>query len=612
MNFIFATARCGRLVLLAACLFPGLLFAQTEGDWPYYRGNLAGTGYSALDSITAENVNQLGIAWRYDLRSESDPDRSANSQVTPIVIDGVMYIAAADRIVALDPVTGSEIWRHNLLEGSPSRRGVAYREGSSGISPRIYYTSYTTLVALNAATGEPDASFGTDGQIDMGTPYISVPLVFDDVIVVGANTPRGAPGGIGNPRAFDAATGAKLWVFSSVPQPGSLGHDTWEGDSWQNRLGANAWPFYFTVDSEHDLLYLPLASPIPFAYGGDRAGDNLYANALVAVNLHTGQYVWHFQTIHHDLWDHDPPSAPTLFELERGGRSIPALAITTKSGYLFILNRVTGEPLVDVRELQVDQSNVPGEETSPTQPFPVTPPLARVSYSPNELVTASDTSLAHAAACQQRVDELGELLNAGAYTPWTYKPNANTGATTLLFPGLGGGPNWGGAPYDPATGYVFVFAGDTGTLGWMEDADADYPYQLGGPRPGGFDVRIDGMSLPCQKPPWGRLSAVDTRTGAIAWQQVLGVSEVLPEGKQLTGRPGRAGVLVTGSGLLFIGATDDSRFRALQADTGELLWEVTLPARANANPMTYLGNNGQQYIAVSATNELVSFQIPGN
>jgi quinoprotein glucose dehydrogenase len=611
-----ATAIAPIFLFLLITLYAPTGNAQPGSDWPMYRGNLAGTGYSPLGAIDRTNVAALRIAWRYSLAAEAvgtAQARAVNSQATPIVVGDVMYLPAADRVVALNPVDGTEIWRHEVGEGAPSRRGVSYWPGADGAAPRLFFSAGSRLVALDAATGRPVAAFGQNGEVDIGIPYISVPLVYQNVIVVGANTPPGTGGGVGNPRAYDARTGEKLWEFSSVAQPGQPGHDSWAGDSWIGRLGANAWPFYFTVDEATDLLYLPLASPLPFGYGGDRDGANLYANSIVAVNVFSGAYAWHFQTIHHDLWDHDPPAPPTLFDIETGNGTVPALGVTTKSGYLYILNRETGEPVFGVEERTVAQSRVPGEQTFPTQPIPVKPaPMARVSYSDADLVSAADTSAAHARACAELVAALGEIVNQGPFTPWVYRPDPASGPVTLLFPGLAGGPNWGGVGFDPATRYAFVFSADLGSFGWVEDAEpgADQPYVRSGPRPANFDVAIDGQRLPCQKPPWGQLTAVDTSTGDVAWRQPLGITPGLPADRQNTGRPGRAGVIVTGSGLLFIAATDDDRLRALDARSGAVLWETTLSGRGNANPMTYQGSDGRQYLGIAATDELLVFVVP--
>jgi quinoprotein glucose dehydrogenase len=444
-------------------------------------------------------------------------------------------------------------------------------------------------------------------------PYNSVPAVFRNVIVVGANTPPGTSGGIGNARAFDARTGAKLWEFRSVPQPGSVGHDTWEGDSWKGRLGANAWPFYFTVDEERGLVYLPLASPIPGAFGGDRKGANLFGNSVVAVHVQTGEYAWHFQTIHHDLWDHDPPAPPGLFDIVQNGRTIPALGVTTKSGYLYILNRETGRPIFGVEERPVPKSDVPGESAFPTQPIPVRPPaLARVAYDSADLVTAADTTPEHAKACAALVEKAGSIYNAGPFTPWRYQAEGAPPATTLGFPGGLGGANWGGTAFDPNSRFILVATQDVGALGSMVRAKegSPVPYEKTTPGRSTFDVRIGDANWPCQKPPWGRLTAIDSSTGNIAWQIPLGITEQLPAGKQNTGRPALAGPIVTAGGLVFIASTDDNRFRAFDAKTGKQLWVTTLDRRGNANPITYLGRNGRQYVAVVATDTVVVYALP--
>ncbi len=579
------------------------------GDWPMYRGDAAGTGYSPLAGITTGNVADLAPVWSYSLASL----RPARSQATPIVVGGVLYLPAADAVVALDAATGAEIWRYTVADGAPSRRGVSYWPGGAEeASPRVVFCAGARLIALDAATGEAVAEFGNRGIVDIGVPYNSVPLVWEDIVVVGANTPQGTAGGIGNPRAFSAVTGERLWEFNSVAQPGEVGHETWEGESWRDRLGGNAWPFYFTVDEERALVFLPLASPIPFAYGGDRHGANLFANSVVAVDIHTGEYRWHFQTIHHDIWDHDPPAPPVLFEVERGGEIIDALAVTTKSGYLFVLNRENGEPVFGVEERPMPVSVVPGERTHPTQPIPgVTPALGRVGYEPDDLVGAEDTTAEHADACSELVEGTGPLHNAGPYTPWLHRSADERGAT-LLFPGLAGGPNWGGVAFDPATRRLLAFSQDVGTMGWVEeDTEADPPmYVLRVARPFSFAVRIGDASWPCQKPPWGTLTAVDADTGEVAWRRPLGVTEGLPAEKRETGRPGRASAIVTAGGLAFIAATDDRRFRALDVETGDELWSAELPLQGNANPMTYLAADGRQYVAVTATEELVVFRLP--
>ena len=614
-------------LLTSALATPSVLVEQAapaagDGNWPMFRHDSAGTGYSPLAQITGGNVASLSRAWTYALQAAAPAAATGrgsaagpNSEATPIVVNGVMYLPAANRVVALEPETGKEIWQYVVSGGAPSRRGVAYWPGDAAHAPRILFTAAGRLIALDAKTGTLEATFGRGGEVELNIPYNSVPFVHANVIVVGANTPPGAIGGIGNPRAYDARSGAKLWEFSSVAQPGQIGHDTWAGDSWKDRLGVNAWPFYFTFDEPRGLLYVPLASPIPGAYGGDRKGANLFGNSVVALEIATGKYRWHFQTIHHDLWDADPPAPPSLFDVTRNGRTIPALALTTKSGYLYILNRENGQPIFGVEERRVAKSDVPGESAFPTQPIPAKPPpIARVDYKPADLVTATDTTAEHAAACAEIVEKNG-VYNAGPFTPWAYRAPGVPPKTAVVFPGGLGGANWGGTAYVPRLGYVVVATQDVGALGWMESKDGSLvAFDKSSPeRPAGrgiFDVRTDGVSLPCQKPPWGRLMAINTATGDIAWQTPLGITERLPAEKQKTGRPLVAGPIVTAGGLIFIAATDDNRFRALDASTGRELWTTTLERRGNADPMTYQGKNGKQYVAIVATDTLIVYALP--
>ena len=594
--------------------------APGDADWPMYRRDLAGTGYSPLRQVNLQNVANLTPSWTFRIQSTAGTGgrgaaggANVNSEVTPIVIDGVMYFPGRDRVMALEADTGKEIWQTPVTGGAPSRRGVAYWPGEGNMPPRIFVMVGRRLLALEAKTGRAVSTFGQNGEVDIGIPYNSVPGIFKNVIVVGANTPPGASGGIGNPRAFDARTGAKLWEFSAVAQPGTVGHDTWEGDSWKDRLGANVWPFYFTIDEQRGLLYLPLASPIPGAFGGDRKGANLFGNSVVAVDVLTGKYKWHFQTIHHDIWDHDPPAPPGLFDVVMNGRRTPALGLTTKSGYLYILNRENGRPIFGVEERPMPKSDVPDERTFPTQPIPVKPPaLARVSYAAGDVVTAADTTAEHAKACANLIEKIGGVSNAGPFTPWRYKTDGRSSPVTLGFPGALGGANWGGTAFDAASRFIFVVTQDVGALGSVEPTKegSPVPYDKTTPGRGTFDVRIGDLNWPCQKPPWGRLTAINSSTGDIAWQIPLGITEQLPADRQNTGRPALAGPIVTASGLLFIASTDDNRFRAFDLKNGKQLWVTKLERRGNANPITYQGKNGKQYVAIVATDTLMVYSLP--
>jgi glucose dehydrogenase len=293
---------------------------------------------------------------------------------------------------------------------------------------------------------------------------------------------------------------------------------------------------------------------------------------------------------------------------------VPALGLTTKSGYLYILNRETGEPLFGVEERRVPASDVPGEVAYPTQPIPTRPVgTSRTSWAPSDLVTADDTSPEHAAACGALVRSVGEIHNAGPFTPWAYRGAGARQRTTLLFPGLLGGHNWGGGAFDPRSGLVFVFSQDVGTFGWIEDdpsPDALVPYRRSGPRPANFDVEMGGSRWPCQKPPWGRLTAVESATGEVAWQVPVGVTEGLPPERANTGRPGRAAAIATAGGVVFIAATDDGRFRALESATGRELWVDDLGAPGNANPLTYRGTDGRQYVAIAAIDRVLAYRLP--
>jgi quinoprotein glucose dehydrogenase len=359
-------------------------------------------------------------------------------------------------------------------------------------------------------------------------------------------------------------------------------------------------------------------SPAPFDYyGGDRPGANLFGNSVVAIDLDTGRRKWHYQAVHHDIWDYDLPAPPGLLDVTIGGERVPLLAIAAKTGYMYILNRVTGEPVFGIEERPVPPSDVPGEDAWPTQPIPLKPPpLARVSFRPDEVVTAEDTNAEHAAFCRRLAERSGELVNSGSFTPYVYWGPGRPVRSTMLFPGSIGGANWGGTASDPSLGYVFVNTQDEASIGWVEPSPPGslLPYRRNsavGPtsRFQAFEGTPESGNIagagedawPCQKPPWGQLIAVDASTGDIAWRVALGITDALPEGKQRTGRLNMGGPIATAGGLVFIGASNDRRFRAFDSRTGEELWVARLEMSAHAVPITYRGADGRQYVAVTAS-----------
>ncbi len=371
-------------------------------------------------------------------------------------------------MLALEPETGKEIWRYVAKE-PVSKRGVAYWPGDKNYPPRILATTGTKIVALNAKTGTLVPAFGNEGILEITVPYDSPPIIYKGMAIVGANNGENPIGPPGDTRAYDVRTGKKLWSFHTIPQPGEVGHDTWEGDSWKNRAGVNTWGFTMTVDEQRGLVYMPLGGPSANFYGGDRKGANLFGNSIVAVEAATGKMKWYFQAIHHDIWDYDLPPAPGLIDIVQNGKKIPALAQVGKLGYMFILDRVTGKPVFGVEERPVPKSDVPGEWTSPTQPIPLKPPeLSRHSFSMDDVVTAEDTTPEHARACQELIEKSGGISNSGPYTPYRYRPPGAPPHTTVVYPGSIGSNNWGGTATDPKLGYIFVNSQEPGSIGWIE------------------------------------------------------------------------------------------------------------------------------------------------
>ena len=558
--------------------------------------------YSPLTQITPANVTSLKVAWNYHMKP-ADATRVATSETTPLVVGNVMYLGSPyGRIVALDATTGAELWVYKLPGNTrPASRGIAYWPGDGKLAPELLFgTNDGKLVAVDVKTGKPAEGFGDHGVVNLKTAEImrgyeknyaltSPPGIYRNLVLTGASNPEEPRSVSGDERAWDVRTGKLVWTFHSVPREGEFGNDTWPKDGWQNRSGVNIWNM-ITVDDKRGVAYLPFTGPAADRWGGDRHGANLFGNTLVAVDANTGKRLWHFQLLHHELWDWDQPTPPMLFDVKKDGKVIPAVAAMNKSGYLFILNRVTGKPIYDVKEVPVPKSNVTDEEAWPTQPVPVTPPpLARQSFT---AATDTVTLTPELEAFCKNLIATHKLHDSVAFSPLTMD------SQIVHFPGAGGGPEWGGGAFDPKLGYFIVNTNDMASIEQLEKKKGGYWGSTTGPD----SYFIDEQNrLMCQTPPWGSLYAVNVNTGKIAWRTTFGVTDSLPEAVRNTGRPSLGAPLTTATGLTLIGATDDSRFHAFETATGKEIWTYKLDASAHASPITYRGKDGKQYVAVVAT-----------
>jgi quinoprotein glucose dehydrogenase len=621
------------LLLLAAAVGlgceapPPIDYSGPTSDWPDYGGTKRAERYSPLTQITRQNVGHLEVAWEYHTGDVSDGKGEVRSttafEATPILVDETLYLCSPfNRVIALDPETGAERWVYDPKIDLTGRyanqlvcRGVSTwldpdRGALSPCRRRIYTgTNDARLIALDAATGRPCADFGNGGEVDLtiGIGEIlwkgeyqvtSPPAVAGDVVVVGSavsdNARTDAPSGV--VRGFDVRTGALRWSWDPVPE--NFGMRV-EG---QYVLGTpNVWA-PFAVDEERDLVFAPTGNSAPDYYGGHRNGLDLYPSSVVALRGSTGEVVWAFQTVHHDLWDYDVPAQPTLTTLVRDGRQIPAVIQATKMGHVFVLHRETGEPLFPVEERPVPQDGVPGEKLSPTQPFPVKPPpIGQREIRPEDAwgITPWDRR-----ACRKWIES---LRFDGIFTPPTLQG-------TLVLPGNGGGTNWGGLAVDPERQIVvtkvsnFAFVVTLMPTEEYERERAANPGveivpQRGTPYALRREVLLSPLGLPCTPPPWGQLVAVDLKSGEIAWDVTLGtVRDLAPIPIPIEwGTPNLGGPLLTASGLTFIGAAMDDYLRAFDIETGEELWKGRLPAGGQATPMAYrLRRDGKQYVVIAA------------
>ena len=643
------------VVLLAATVSVAAQEGTANGEWRHYAGDLASTRYSPLDQIDGDNFNELELVWRMKTDNfGAEPEY--NFESTPLMVDGVVYTTAGTRraVVAVDAGTGEYLWMHRLDEGergsaAPRRlsgRGLAYRDaGASG--QILYVTPGYQLIALDAATGDRVPGFGTDGIVDLmqnmdqeidpisgEIGLHSTPMVAGDTIIIGAaHVPGSAPRSMRNTkgyvRGFDADTGARRWIFHTIPGGDEFGNDTWLNESWRYTGNTGVWG-QISVDTELGIVYLPTEMPTNDYYGGHRHGDNLFSDSLVAVDIETGERLWHYQVIHHDVWDWDFPCAPVLVDVAIEGRPgiTKVVAQPSKQSWLYVLDRETGEPIWPFEERPVEASDVPGELLALTQPFPTRPPAYdRQGVSVDDLIDFTPELRAEAVARVANF-KLGPIFTP----PVAADPDGPYG--TLMLPSAGGGTNWPGGSVDPETGIFYQFSSTSITsLGLVNDPErSDMDFIRGNPAgvaPADRSLSIRGLSL--VKPPWGRISAIDLKTGDILWQIAHGETpDNVREHPDLqgltiprTGRGGRVGTLVTatlliaGEGGTFTTPSGEvgAMLRAYDKATGDEVGAVYMPAGVSGSPMTYL-HDGAQYIVLAVSGgghagELLAYRLPG-
>ena len=603
---------------------------SATADWPSYGRDVGGTRYSPLSQITRDNVAHLDVAWVYRTGDWSDGEGDFGStsafEATPILVDGVLYVSSPfNRVVALDPGTGEEKWVFDPkidltahYANQLTSRGVSsWRDSNSpenSSANRIFAaTNDARLIAINAATGKVCADFGEGGEVSLDAgvgerrhrgeyQVTSPPAIAGDVVIVGSavsdNSRIDAPSGV--VRGYDARSGELRWSWDLAPPDGPANPDLVSDAGYA--LGTpNVWAV-MSVDEERDLVFVPTGNPSPDYYGGLREGHDYYGSSVVALRASTGEVVWHFQTVHHDLWDFDVPAQPTLTHVVRDDEQIPVVIQATKMGLVFTLHRETGEPIFEVEERPVPQTTVPGEITSPTQPFPVMPPpLVGTSLS------AEDGWGPLGLGSQESKDKIAGLHFEGMYTP----PRLNE--PTLMYPGNAGGTNWGGVAVDPHRQILIANVID---MAWIvtliptdeieqarkENPGVEIGPQYGTPYAVMRQMLTSSLDLPCNPPPWGTLAAVNLADGSILWQEPLGtVRDLAPVPLPVKyGTPNLGGPMLTESGLVFIGAAMDDYIRAFDVETGAELWKRRLPAGGQATPMTYRVQEDQPQMVVIA------------
>lgn len=604
----------------------------TDG-WPAYGRDAGGTRASSADQITPKNVQNLEVAWTFHTGALDDARRAvwhnATFEATPILAEGSLYLCTGfATVIALDPESGKERWRFDpKIDLTIGRADLACRGVSSWIDTAtpttaachhriILATVDARLFALDGATGKPCGDFGNAGVVNLAAGIdhaqpgrfgvTSPPAIVGDTLILGSaigdNQRKDDAHGV--VRAYDLLTGTQRWSWDPIPRDASdPAWSSWLNGSAASAGAANAWSI-LSADPERDLVFVPTGSASPDFYGGQRPGENRYANSVVALRASTGKVVWHFQVVHHDLWDYDIPAQPVLITVRRDGRHIPAVAQATKMGHVFILHRETGEPIFPIEERQVPASTIPGEWTSPTQPFPTFPP----PLVPQTLTPADAWGLTpwDRAWCR---DKIASLKYGSIFTPPSLEG-------TVIYPGNAGGTNWGSVAFADDHQLLFVNTTNAPTVVKLIPR-ADFaeqkrlnPTKEISPQAGtdyamrrDFDALLSPLGIPCNAPPWGKLTAIDLAHGTIAWETPLGTTrDIAPVPISIHwGTPNMGGPIVTAGGLVFIGAAMDNYLRAFDAQTGEELWKGRLPAGGQATPMTYrLRPDGKQYVVIAA------------
>ena len=574
-----------------------LAFAQNYNTWRDYGGTADASQFSTLRQINRTNVSRLKVAWTY-------PTGDSNKySFNPLIVDGVMFVLAkANSIVALDAASGKEIWTHPADPGTTAitTRGINYWESKDRSDRRLFYAANHYLRAIDARTGKTITSFGDNGRVSLkeglGRDARSLRLVqsmtpgrvFEDLLILGSATNEGYTSGPGDIRAFDVRTGKTVWTFHTIPHPGEFGYDTWPPDAWKTVGGANVWG-EMSLDEKRGILYAPTASPKYNFYGVNRKGADLFGDCLLALDARTGKRLWHFQMVHHDIWDYDGATAPKLLTVRHNGKPVDIVAQPGKQGFVWVFNRVTGEPLWPIEERPVPKSDMPGEEVSPTQPFPTKPPaFARQKFTLEDLSPFLEDP-------QERAkwkDILQNARNEGLFTP----PSTRN---TVEMPGNNGGANWGGATVNPSDGMLYVVSKDLPAILKLEPDRSQKPGEAVRYTSGFNLVTISNGTSPIG-PPWSSLTAYDLNEGTIRWKIPLGeVPELAAKGIHDTGAHyPKVGPVLTATGLLFTG-TRDRQVRALDAATGKTLWQTEVDAALEGIPAIY-EVGGREFIVFCA------------